>query len=395
MPKSTHPSAKLENNPVFAGIVIAAWTIMAIFLRVIFFPVESYDMRAFLVPWYDFIVQHGQIASFAYAFYDYAPAYLYMVSLSTLVPWLGKIAAIKVISILFDLSAAAAVYKIIRFKKSDRKLAWIGFIATLYLPIIFVQSGMWGQCDIIFTSFLLWMMYALLRGQNIKAVLLFAIAFSLKAQAMFIAPMVLILFLNKKVRWYWILLIPAVYFISVIPAWIAGRPLFDLLTIYFSQVSIYKQLSLAAPNFYYFFEDPKYYSNFAVAIGLVVASLIGLAYLFLRWRKYPRHTDLGYFYDASTITFLFPFVLPLMHDRYFFIAAVMLFVLAFLDRRAILPAILIQLSSLISYFASWQVLMPLAILINTGLAVWLCLSFRRQAKADAANSPRESLPTGS
>lgn len=369
----------LENNKIFTAIVIAAWIVMALVLRYIFFPVESYDMRAFLEPWYDFIVAHGQFKSFEYAFYDYSPAYMYLVSLSTFFTWIPKITAIKIVSILFDFSAALAVYKIIKLKKKNSRPAWFGFIGTLYLPTVFVQSGMWGQCDIIYTSFLLWMMYALLRGQNVKAVLFLSIAFAFKAQTLFIAPLILVLFLNRKIKFYWILLIPAVYVASIIPAWLAGRSFMDLLTIYFSQVSVYKFLSLAAPNFYSFFEDPKYYSTFAVSIGLVIAMIIGCSYLFLRCRKFPVFTDLGYFYDASTISFLFPFVLPLMHDRYFFIAATMLFVLAFLDKRAIWPAVLIQITSMISYFQSLHVIMPLAVVINTGIAVWLCISFWRYA----------------
>mgnify|MGYP000989344913 CR=1 FL=1 len=378
---------KWQSSKTFKGIVIAAWIIMAVALRSIFFPVESYDMRAFLEPWYDFIVANGQFKAFAFAFYDYSPLYMYLLSFVTLFEWISKITAIKLISILFDFSAAWAVYKIIKLKSGSSKRAVFGFIGTLYLPTVFVQSGMWGQCDIIFTSFLLWMMYALLRKKYLRAVVFFSIAFALKAQAMFIGPLGLVLVLNKKIRWHWLLLLPAAYILSIIPAWLAGRPILDLLTIYFSQVSVYKRLSLAAPNFYVFFDYPKYYSTFAISIGLVAAAIIALIYLYLRWRKYPRMSDTGYFLDGITITFLFPFVLPLMHDRYFFIAAMLLFVLAFLDKRFIWPAVLIQVSSMISYFQSWHVLMPLAVAINTILAVWLIVLFVRNMKSENQRSP--------
>jgi hypothetical protein len=118
-----------------------------------------------------------------------------------------------------------------------------------------------------------------------------------------------------------------------------------------------------------------------------VAAIIGLAYLFLRWRKYPRMSDAGYFIDGITITFLFPFILPLMHDRYFFIAALLLFVLAFLDKHFIWPAVLIQISSMISYFQSWHILMPLAVAINTILAVWLVTLFIHNLKTENQVSP--------
>ena len=123
-----NPSRKLQTSKTFKGIVIAAWITMAVALRYVFFPVESYDMRAFLVPWYDFIVEHGQFKSFAYAFYDYSPLYLYMVSFSTLFEWIPKITAIKIISILFDFSAGLAVFKIVKLKRGEAKPAWFAFI---------------------------------------------------------------------------------------------------------------------------------------------------------------------------------------------------------------------------------------------------------------------------
>lgn len=382
------PANKLNNNRAFSAIVIAAWIAMALGLRYIFFPVESYDMRGFLEPWYNFIVHYGQFKSFRWPFYDYSPSYMYLLSLFTLLTWIPKITAIKLISIAFDFSAAWAVYKIIQYHRHDTRLAWFGFIGTLYLPIVFVQSGMWGQCDIIFTSFLLWMMHALQRKRFFQAVVFLSIAFAFKAQTMFIAPLIFVLFLNGKVKWYWLLMMPAVYFFSIIPAWIAGRPLWDLLTIYFSQTGVYKLLCLSAPNVYYFWSDPKYYSKGAVLVGLIAATIIGLTYLYLRWRKYRQFSTLGYFYDATTITFLFPFVLPLMHDRYFFIAAMMLFVLAFLDKRALWPAVLLQVTSIISYFASLHFLLPLAVVLNAGLAVWLVIMFFRNAKTLAEPSPQ-------
>jgi Gpi18-like mannosyltransferase len=380
--------SKLDNSKILKACLIAGWIIMALILKYIFFQVESYDMRAFLEPWYDFIVANGQFKAFAYAFYDYSPLYLYMISFSTLFTWINKIAAIKIITILFEISASLAVYKIIYHFKADKRPAWFGFIGLLYLPVVFVQGGMWGQCDIIFTSFLLWMIYALIKGQKIKAILWLAIAIALKSQAMFVAPMILVLFMNRKIKWYWILLIPAVYFLSVVPAWLAGRPLIDLLTIYFSQVNVYKQLSLFAPNFYYFFEDPKYYSNFSIAIGLVAATIIGLIYLYLRWRKFPHFTETGYLIDACTISFIFPFALPLMHDRYFFISAVVMYILGFLDRKFIWPNIFIQVSSMISYFSSLHVIMVPAVAINTGLALWLVIVFWRNLKFPSVIRPQ-------
>jgi Gpi18-like mannosyltransferase len=379
-----------RSKKLFSGLIIAGWILMALGIRYIFLPIESYDMRTFLEPWYNFIAAHGQIAAFKDAFSDYSPAYLYLLSLSTLFTWIPKITAIKIISTIFDFSAAFAVYKIIKLKKENVKQAWVGFIATLYLPTVFIDSGLIGQCDIIFTSFLLWMIYALLRDQNIKALLFFSIAFAFKFQAMFAAPLLLIFFLTKKIRPYWILLPVGVYILSIVPTWLAGRPFLDLLLIYFSQANTYHLLSIDAPNIFYFFSNPIYYSNFAIDIGFGIAALLACIYLVLRWRKDPHFTKLGVLFDASLISFIFPFVLPLMHDRYFFTAALFMFLMVFMDRRALWPAILIQVTSVISYISYFHFLLPLAVVINAGLAMWLSWIFVKKMKRTPEPFPQKA-----
>lgn len=49
-----------------------------------------------------------------------------------------------------------------------------------------------------------------------------------------------------------------VYLVTIIPAWIAGRPLTDLLLIYLGQSQKFKELTKNAPNLYQWIPNELY-----------------------------------------------------------------------------------------------------------------------------------------
>jgi Gpi18-like mannosyltransferase len=167
------------------ALLIAGGIILALYVRSIFFPALNLDSKTFLIPWYDFIQSHGFLGAFSQKFYDYNPPYLYLIGLVTYLPWIPKLTAIKLISVVFDFAAAAAGFKIAVTLKKSIKWGWIAFFTILFTPTLIVESGLWGQCDIIYTAFLLWMAYALLNDKPRQALLFFSIAFVFKSQAIF------------------------------------------------------------------------------------------------------------------------------------------------------------------------------------------------------------------
>ena len=62
-------------------------------------------------------------------------------------------------------------------------------------------------------------------------------------------------------------------------------------------------------------------------------------------------------YDAALFTFIIPFVLPKMHDRYFYLGCVFLLLLCFFDVRVFGALVLSQIGSLLAfipYFSGWS-----------------------------------------
>jgi Gpi18-like mannosyltransferase len=87
-------------------------------------PYGNNDFGDFLLPWYNFILQHGRFEAFGFAFANYSPPYLYLISLGSLLDgWLSPVVIIKLISIVFIPVAAVAVYRIARLCGRSRELS--------------------------------------------------------------------------------------------------------------------------------------------------------------------------------------------------------------------------------------------------------------------------------
>jgi Gpi18-like mannosyltransferase len=379
--KSSKPASIGEIFFLIAGIGLA------VYVRWQLFPIVTMDAHVFLLPWYDYIAAHGFWHAFADNFYNYNPPYLYLIGIATFFKGISSLAAIKLISVLFDISAAFAVYRITAHFYSDKRYARLAFLTILLLPTVFIDSSQWGQCDVIYTSFLLWSIAALIEEKYVSGLILFSIAFVFKAQSIFLAPLFLVLLLKKKFPWYSLLWPPVIYFLSLLPAWLAGRPLVDLLTIYFTQANAYPSLSMNAPSLFFPLGKMGLYSESMVWIGLGITACFVVLYLIYRLRKPFRQETLFYLYDACYLAFLVPFFMPKMHDRYFFPATLFFLVMLFLDRKTIWPAILMEISSLLSYI-NWLYDLPvnlteISFWINIGLVLWIILWYGKKLTSPA------------
>jgi Gpi18-like mannosyltransferase len=368
-------------------IILVSLVLLAIVLRLMLFSVISFDMTKFVSVWYDTFLKIGRVDAFARIFYNYAPAYLYFVDIATLFHFIPKVAAIKLISVIFDFFAAFAGYKIVGHRFPEGYTKWLGFFIILFTPTVFVESGMWGQCDIIFTSFLLWSLFFLLKKRSLLSVVSFSIAVCFKLQAIFFAPIFIILFFQKKIPFWNFLLIPVTYFVSVVPAWLAGGPLGDLLTMYFNQFNTYHHVSMRASNLYIFLTDNNY--NLKIYIGMAITAIIVLAYILLRLLKWKKFDDTSLIMDAVFFTSFIPFFLPKMHDRYFFAAALFIIILAIYNHVYIWQAILFQVASLLSYilhFSDWSTdFIKIGAVINLIAIIGLSINFWRYFKNNKNN----------
>ena len=122
-------------------------------LRLCLFDFESGDYRLFLSNWYDFFYEHGRWSGFQTAepYATYPPLYLYLISLSTLLP-LPKLYAIKLISVAADYLGAWYVWRLAKLASASNSRAWAAMMAFLLLPTVVMNSALWGQCDMLYST---------------------------------------------------------------------------------------------------------------------------------------------------------------------------------------------------------------------------------------------------
>lgn len=336
-----HFFSKSVENAIFIFVITA----VALYLRYLLFPFKSGDFNTFLQPWTDTILEYGRFKAMGIRIGDYTPPYFYILSLLTYLPF-STLFSVKAVSCAADLVLAFYVMRIVNLRYKEEGYGYIAYAAVLFCPTVFLNSACWAQCDAIFTSALVACLYYVLKNEDYKALLAFSISFVFKIQAIFFLPFIAVMILKKRIRWSALLMIPIVYMISIFPALLAGRPLMDLLTVYIAQAGQYSRLALYCPNLYAWIPDnyAEYLSRPAVifALGVILVSLAAI------YRKRFKLTDNVIVTVAMFYSLLLPYVLPHMHERYFYLADVVSIIFVFFFPRRFYVMLLTVGASLLS-----------------------------------------------
>ncbi|WP_433062433.1 glycosyltransferase 87 family protein [Dactylosporangium sp. CS-033363] len=313
---------------VMAGLIV----LLAVVARAQLVHHQTYDFRGFLLPWWTFIDQHGGYRALQYKFSDYNVPYLYiMVALHAVAPH-HPLAAIKVVSAGFDLVLAALMYLLIKYRRPGYRLAGAAALTVLLLPTVIMNGSLWAQCDAIYTAFLLGGMYSLIKRRPWLACTLFGVAYAFKQQAMFLFPILLVLALRRELPWRALVAAPAAFLLLDVPALIIGRPIGELLTIYTSQVGGYQQLALNAPSLYALLPAELAVDEIRTA-GICFAGAVVLLLVTAIAASRQRLTPQRLVVAATLFAIAVPFLLPAMHERYFYAGDVLSVAVAFLAPR--------------------------------------------------------------
>lgn len=397
-----------------AGLVVIS--VLAFLPRLVMLDANNLDLVDHFLPWLERIRTQGFWEAIATPFsrYGYPPFYSYTLGLAdALFPagTDGRI-VIKSVSILFDYIAAGLMFLIARMRWPQGKLPLLAYSAVLFAPTVLLNSAWWGQSDIVYSSFLLACMAALLAQRPLLAVLAFSVACAIKLQAVWLGPFILLLALRGEIRWWSFVLIPLTYIVIAVPALAAGRSLVEVLTIYLTQASTQTALSYQAPNLLmlldYIVPTHRTWLSKVLVLIAVAASL----WFATRGRLAgPRKLDAETLLVAALVSVLLvPSLLPHMHNRYFFPGDILSITLAVWIPRYWPVAVLTQLTSFLAYiswvFGSWlltQAVPPMfdwvftnnlqpvtglqvvAGLVNTGLLIGLWLNMETRFRHHAAS----------
>jgi len=327
--------------------IFSTGIILALFLRYSLRTFESGDYSYYFKAWYKTIQVDG-FKSLGENFSNYPPLYLsllYIVSL--ILPKVAPWTAIKLPSIVCDLICAWYVYRIVRLKYGNGVAATVSSLIVLFAPTAVLNGAAWGQIDSIYTAALLACIYYLLEEKNWLACIAFGLAFAIKLQSVYLAPFLLALWIKKRISFKYLLAIPAVYLVSILPAWIAGRPLFELITLYFAQVGDYEGLVHNATSVYTWLPRADY--NTWYIPGIIYAVGICVIYVVLILKSRVKSLNPYIVSLALASLLIVPFFLPKTHDRYFYPADVLSIVFGFYYPEFFFVPVIVNLVSFFIY----------------------------------------------
>jgi hypothetical protein len=165
---------------------------------------------------------------------------------------------------------------------------------------------------------------------------------------MFFLPVLIVLLLTRKLPIKSLILIPVIYVALLAPAFLAGRDAWSLLSIYLGQVNEYSgSLTMNAPTFYQWL--PTQAVQDWRRMGMILASMMVALISFLTLTSRKQITA-GIILKLTLVFALaIPFLLPNMHERYFYLADVISIIYAFCFPRYFYVAVIEQLCSFLSY----------------------------------------------
>lgn len=367
-----------EKRGYIYGVILLLAGIAAFAVRWAGIEYITADFEYCVLPWSE-AMKTGQGPSVLLTYDgDYNMPYITVLWLLNYLP--GRtIVKVKLFSILFEyLGAVAAGLITAHFAKTERKELWFtaACTAVLFYPPAVLNGAYWGQCDFIYVTFLLYMIWAILKGHYSAAMILLGCALSFKLQAVLILPFLLIFWWKKRnFSGICFLLVPVMMEILCIPAILGGYSVLIPFEVYIRQLGRYPHMYVFYPNFWALFKDARYYIFSSVSILCILAGLGVFAIVIIR--KKTEISKRQWFEFAVWSTFFMMCFLPCMHERYGMLVEILAVIYAFLNRKTWWNAVIIGAGSYISYLQTTfgQKILPdqwiaVAYLLSLGFFSW-------------------------
>lgn len=324
----------------------------AMLLRAACLNYTSTDYTDFLARWVAFFRSSGGFAGISADLGDYNVPYLYVLAAISYSA-IPDLYLIKLFSVLADVLLAWGGFRLVRVLRGGRegdRAPFLAFCLLLFLPTVVLNGAFWGQCDAVYGALVLHALALALEGRNKSSVALLAVAFSFKLQAVFLIPFWGVLWLAGRVKFRELWIFPLTYLATAVPALLLGKPLADILKVYFNQAGEYaSRLVLNAPTVYQFIPyGVEVDTALAARLGIVAAAVLVFALFALALWLGRRLDQDALFAVAVVLSIGVPFLLPHMHERYFFLADAVTLCWACSDWRRS-PAVLAEAASLASY----------------------------------------------
>lgn len=335
----------------------------------------SSDYQSFLVGWLD-VFRTGGFKTLGENVGDYNLIYQYVLLLISKAP-LKDLYLVKLFTVLFDYGLALTMMQATGYFASEKAKVPV-LLIVMALPTVLINGACWGQCDTVYVCFIVLSLYLVKTKRPALSAAMLALAFAFKLQTIFFFPIVLLGLIHGEYKPKHALVFAAAYLVTMIPALLAGRPFMDALSVYANQSmgQYYDRLTYNAPNLYTFFpmmlfsnsqeytwmryidgvskdsanpylrDDLMPMMQNAALYACVLLTLLVVLY----WLTHAKEVTPDMTLDLALFFAIFlPFVMPKIHERYFFLADMLSILYAARYRNRRFMPLLVVGASLMSY----------------------------------------------
>lgn len=343
---------RAQEDGTLVKLGLCALCALAMLARVSFIERSSGDYDIYLAGWLDRLAAGSFAKGMRANIGEYNVLYQYILFGITRLG-VPALYAVKAVSFLGDAFLAGAAARL-----AGRKNGLLAFGTVLLLPTIVLNGGMFAQCDSLYAACALWGLALALEGKPAPSAACFALSLAFKLQSAFILPIVIVLWAGGKLRVREALIFLLTLLLVALPALLGGKSLADILGVYAAQTGLYTGLNYNAASLFGLMEtaglDVYAYGNFALSLAFGACALLVIAGV----RRAQTMTDGAFVRLALLMVLLIVFLLPRMHERYFYMAVPLSDALACRrGGKAVIAAALIELAMLAT---CWELAIPLA-----------------------------------
>lgn len=321
---------------------------------------RSGDYNTFLASWVEHFKVRGGFPGLSENVGNYNVPYLYFLALFSYSS-MSSLYLIKLLSVFFDVVLAFGMMKLAGVFTPSVPKRLAAYLITLILPTVILNGAYWGQCDSIYTTFAVLALWLVLSDRPKLSMVCMALSFGFKLQAIFILPIFFVLLFAKRIKFWHFFIFPLTYLVEIMPAVIFGKPFIETLTLYFDQAdSVGSKLNYNSPSLFAMIKGSADITTLS-AVGIALAFLFVLAIFVWAWFKRNKLSNEALLGIAILFVVGIPFLLPHMHDRYFFMSDVLTVLPAILCASYIPVAAFASFASLLCYYAylNGKFLLPL------------------------------------
>lgn len=357
-------------------LAVGAFMAVVMLARVSMLDFVTADYDSFLAGWTQMFREGGFATLGGENVGDYNLLYQYALLLISKVP-LHDLYLIKWLTVVFDFLLALAMMRAAQCFAGPRTAVPV-LLIILALPTTLLGGACWGQCDSVYAFFVVLSLYWLMTDHPTRSAAVLALAFAFKLQTIFFFPVVLLGLIHKRYKLRHALVFALAYLVTMVPALIAGRSFLDALSVYANQSmgQYYDRLTYNAPNLYLFFpmlgfsnSQPYTWMRYiegvdkdavnaylnadlmpalqtAALYACILLTLIVVVYWLIHYREVTPQMTLEF---ALFFAIFLPFVMPKIHERYFYLADMFSLLYAAREKNRRFVPLLVVGASFFSY----------------------------------------------